>query len=241
MSERLPLLVTGIVSMVIIIIISIITMLYQPPVDQVQPLPTPELPIAHIYTPSECMVEVSNHLKNGSRPYGKGVIVEHNGMTFVLTSSMIFTHNGEITIDYRNVRYAAEIIHDSEVWGLTALKCSLLSDTPSIEINDYPNHPPDTQVVVGNWGEVNTLEYMNDDWVIVDGNLPASATGMPTENAGELVGIIIGLNRANMKQAIMVGNRAIREFCDQVLRMNGLIVPDDAPDVFQLDMSDWSL
>ena len=190
-------------------------------------------PVERVYTPSECVVEVSNYMSDGRRSHGRGVIVKDHGKTFVLTSSMIFTHEGEIAVDYVNVRYTAEIINQNDVWGLVALECSFMEGTRYTKINEFPNHPPDTQVLVGNWGEVNVLEYANDDWVILDGNLPAGATGMPTENAGGLVGIIVGLNRANVKQAIMVGNRAIREFTKQVTHM-------ETPDVFPRNPNDLS-
>ena len=176
-------------------------------------------PAVRVYMPMDCVVDVSNWMVDGQRSYGRGVVVNYGGETFVLTSSMIFTHGGEIMINRdvdsnSRVAYAAEIIHRSDDWGLVALDCSL-EGAPAIEINEFPNHPPNGRVLVGEH-TVNTLEYLNDNWVLLDGGLPPEATGMPTENAGGLVGIIVGLNRANQEQAIMVGNRAIREFVDQL-------------------------
>ena len=199
------------------------------------PLAEPPPMVERVYTPSECVVDVSNWTAEGQRSYGRGVVVNYGGETFVLTSHMIFTHEGYIVVNaedatgYR-VGYAASIIHQSDVWGLVALECSLLEGTPSITLNAYPNHPPGTTATVGTWGEVNTLEYINDDWVLLDGSLPAIATGMPVENRGGLVGIIVGLNRVDKTQSIMVGNRAIKEFCNQAILMD--VRPPDAPPVF---------
>lgn len=227
--------VVALVAFLVMVVLSLIQSHSDPEAD----LSSPDPPIERVYTPSEATVEVSNYMPDGSRSYGKGVIVKHDGTTFVLTSSMIFTHKGQITVDYVNIRYTADIIHQNDVWGLVALECPFMEGTRTTKINEFPNHPPGAQVVVGDWGEVNTLEYINDDWVILDGNLPVSSTGMPTENDGELVGVIIGLNRVNVKQAIMVGNRAIKEFILQI----SLI--DDAPPVFNpfdnLNMSDRRL
>ncbi len=202
-------------------------------------LDTPEIEypppmIVYDYTPSECVVDVSNYTPDGQRSYGQGVIVKDRGKTFVLTSSMIFTHEGDIMINHdvdsntRRVACDATIIHQNDNWGLVALDY-YFEGAPSIEINEFPNHPTDAQVLIGDQ-TVNTLKYMNDDWVILDGNLPPEATGMPAENDGELVGIIVGLNKANQKQAIMVGNRAIKEFVYQI----SLIDDAGPPPVFHL-------
>jgi hypothetical protein len=171
----------------------------------------------------DCVVDVSNWMEDGQRSYGRGVVVNYGGETFILTSSMIFTHDGDIMINRdidsnSTLPCAASIIHQNDIWGLVALDC-YLEGVPSVEINEYPNHPPGTTATVGTWGEVNTLEYISDDWVLLDGNLPSEATGMPVEDKGGLVGIVVGLNRVDKTQSIMVGNRAIKEFCNQAILM----------------------
>ncbi len=191
-------------------------------VDSSQPPASPSQ-VERVYTPSEAMVEVSNYTPNGHKSYGKGVVVKNNGKTFILTSSMIFTHEGQIMVnrDRRDrIACAATIIHQNDVWGLVALDC-YLEGSPFVELNYDPNIPPDVQVFVGNLYTADTLEYINDDWVLLNNNLPPKATGMPVAcYYNGLVGVIVGLNSANQEQAIMVGNRALTEFCDQVVRMD---------------------
>ncbi len=168
-------------------------------------------------TLEECTLDVSNYRSDGSRSYGQGVVVQYEDETFVLTSTMIFTHGGDITVGTGRFIFTATISHRDDELGLVALKCDLRKGTSSANITEFPSIPPGVLVQAGE-NEVNTLEYMNDYWVILDGSFPADVTGLPVSQNGELVGIIVGLNRANMKQAIMVSNRGIREFVDELTR-----------------------
>jgi hypothetical protein len=192
-------------------------------------------PPAIVYTSaiSDCTLEVSNYLPDGRRSYGHGVVLQHNGETFVLTSTMIFTHEGDITVGKGRFTYTAEIACQDDDLGLVALKCNLREGTSSVEVTDLPSIPPGVAVQVDE-GEVNTLEYMNDYWVMLDGSLSVEATGMPVVQDNELVGIIVGLNRVNTKQAIMVGNQGIREFVDELTRPEP-VYEDDYEDDYTAD------
>jgi len=186
---------------------------------------SPPPPIEHVYTPSEATVEVSAYF-DGQRSYGKGIVVRRNGQMFVLTSSMIFNEDvGYITVEMAGITPTAEIFHQNDVWGLIALRCHL-TNTPSIELNDDPNIP--SLVPVGIKGlSATTLEYINYDWVLLGDLLEEDCTGCPVTQNGYVVGIVVGMNRINQNQAIMVGNRALKEFCDQATLM-------DAPSVLEV-------
>jgi len=183
-------------------------------------IPSDEAPLPVIdykTTFSDCTVEVSNYKEDGSRSYGQGVVVQHQGDTFVLTSTMIFTHAGDITVGEGRFTFDAEISHRDEDLGLVALKCDLREGSSYVTITDFPSIPPDVLVQVGE-NEVNTLEYMNDEWVMLDGGFPVDTTGAPVSQNGDLVGIIVGLNRVNTEQAIMVGNHGIQTFVEDMFR-----------------------
>ncbi len=192
--------------------------------------PTPP-PVERVYTPSEAMVKVSVY-QDGQRSYGHGTIVHHNDQIFVLTSSMLFTKDRDsIIIDQDEHSFGAEILYKNDVWGLVALDCPLIEmNIPFVELNGDPNIPPGVPVSVGDLYIANTLEYINDDWVLLDNSLPPKATGMPVTQNDALVGVVVGINRINMEQAIMVGNRALKKFCDEATLMNAppvLYLPDN--------------
>jgi hypothetical protein len=184
--------------------------------------PSPPPLSMHVYTPSECVIEVSNYLPDGRQTSGKGIVLDCNGEFIILTSSMIFTHEGE----YRVGNCKAELIHQNDVWGLIALRCFLKKGTAAISLNETPNLLLGTQAWSGE-NVVQVLEYLNDDWIILTGNLLAEDTGMPVEQGRDLVGIIIGLNCIDTQQAIMVSIHAIREFVNQVILI-------DAPPVLNI-------
>jgi len=172
--------------------------------------------VERVYTPSEATVEVSAYF-DGQRSYGKGIIVRRNGQMFVLTSSMIFPKKTDSIIVGKE--YVAEILHQNNIWGLTALDCFIAAGAPFIELNDDPNIPPLIPVGINGWS-ASTLEYINDDWVLLDDLPEEDCTGCPVVQNGYVVGIVVGINRINRDQAIMVGNRALKEFCDQATLMN---------------------
>jgi hypothetical protein len=126
---------------------------------------------------------------------------------------MIFTEWGDITVKWGEMTYEAEPIYINRELGLVALQIDGL--VPTVELNFDPSIPPGIPVVVGG-REVNTLEYINDDWVLLDGSLPIHHTGMPVTQNGEIIGIIVGLNIANQEQSIMASNHALNVFANQV-------------------------
>ena len=168
--------------------------------------------IKRVYTPSEATVDVSAYF-NGQRSYGKGIIVRRNGQMFVLTSSMILNEDVECIAVETEWTSTAVVLHQNNVWGLVALECHLPANTPFVELNDDPNIPPLVQVVIDGLS-ASTLKYINDDWVLL-GDLPEDRTGCPVVQNDYIVGIVVGMNQINRDQAIMVGNRALKEFCDQ--------------------------
>ena len=97
--------------------------------------PTPP-PVERVYTPSEATVEVSAYFDD-QRAYGKGVIVQHTGQKFVLTSSMILNKDVDwiTVVGDREIALVAEVLHQNDIWGLVALECHL-ANTPFIELND---------------------------------------------------------------------------------------------------------
>ncbi len=211
--------VTAMIVMVVLALVCSDAEVDSPPVDT---------PVNNIFIPaSEATVEVSVYFDN-QRSYGKGVVVRHNEQKFVLTSLMILSGGMEyINVESTGWSSIAEILHQNSVLGLVALGCNLPDNTPFVELNDYPSVPPYVQVDINGWA-VSTLEYINSDWVLLD-NLPKEdCTGYPVTQSGYFIGIVIGMNRINQDQAIMVGNRALKEFCGEATLMN---VPLPTPNV----------
>jgi len=221
--------VTAFVVFLVIVVFALLQIHSDPEVD-LGPPPI-NTPIERVYTPSEATIEVSAYFSD-QRVYGKGIIVQHNGQMFVLTSSMIFNKDVErIEVETLEWIRETEILHQNNVWGLVALECPLLAYTPFIELNDDPNIPPLIPVGINGWS-ASTLEYINDDWVLLDDLPEEDCTGCPVVQNGYVVGIVVGINRINRDQAIMVSNRALKEFCDQVTLVNDVPNVSDAPPVF---------
>ena len=99
---------------------------------------------------------------------------------------------------------------------------------PYVELNDDPNIPP--LVVVGIKGvSAATLGYVNDDWVML-GDIPEEdCTGCPVTQNGDVVGIIVGVHKRDRSRAFMVGNRALKEFCDMAATLM------DAPPILEVE------
>jgi hypothetical protein len=171
-------------------------------------------------TIEDCVVDVSA-LYLDQMHYGKGVIVEHNGETFILTSNMIFVEPFEsITVEFGpNWIVRGSIVHSNEVWGLTAVACEspLRRGWP---ISEAPNIPPDTEstaVTNTQSAPVKVLEYINDDWFLITG-VDDTYVGAPLVNGEDITGIIIGMNCINESQAVVAGNHIIKAFCEQATR-----------------------
>lgn len=182
-------------------------------------------PVERVYTPYEATVEVSAYFDE-QRSYGYGIVVRHDGQMFVLTSSMIFPKDVEcIAVAMPECTSMAEILHQNDICGLVALDCGFPANTPFVELNGDPNLPPGVPVEINKW-PASTLEYINNDWALL-GDISEDCTGHPVTQNGYVVGIVVGMNRINQDQAIMVGNRALKEFCDQTTLM-------DAPPVLEI-------
>jgi len=163
-------------------------------------------------TPADCVVHVSAWNGN-KRTYGYGVVVTHEGETFVLTSAMIFTEDYEVvTVDTKDTSQEVEMKYKSEVVGLVAL--TGVEGLPSIDTNVDPTIPPDVEVMVGTRLAM-TAERLNDYWIVLDRELPRDSAGMPVNHFGSLVGVVVGLCSDNT-QAIMCGNAGLKWFCDKV-------------------------
>jgi hypothetical protein len=156
-------------------------------------------------------------LCNGGRRYGKGVIVENDGKTFILTSRMVFVDDHEkISVEFGtkgNWTVRGELVATNVEWGLACVAADP-GWSVGCSINGL-NVPPGTEVEMRGL-IINTLEYISDDWVLVEGGVTGDDTGEPVWMNGELVGIIVGLNSVDRNQAIMVGIEAIREFVDTI-------------------------
>lgn len=106
------------------------------PLDTSVELPPPvDMSLVRVYTPSEATVEVSAYFDD-QRSYGRGIVIQHNGRMFVLTSSMIFNKDVEyITVPWREWDFPAKVIHRNDILGLVALDCGLPLNTPHIDLN----------------------------------------------------------------------------------------------------------
>ncbi len=162
-------------------------------------------------------IEVSA-LYNGSRRCGRGVIIENDGKTFILTSRMLFIDDHEeISVEVGlegNWTVEGKLIETNKEFGLACVVAEP-GWNAGCKINDLPNVPPWTEVEMRG-PTLNTLGYISDDWVLVEGGITEDDTGSPVWMHGELVGIIVGLNIENRDQAIIVGIRAIREFANTI-------------------------
>jgi hypothetical protein len=169
-------------------------------------------------TIEQCVVSVFA-LKGNQQRYGKGVVVEYDGETFVLTSNMILV-DGWDSIDVIMNDWTARdfSVQVDEGYGLAAF-----STEPGFfqgyPISDAPNLPPNTETVAINNENnvlVTVLDYINDDWFLITG-VTENYIGAPLVNGGEITGIVVGINSINSNQAIAVGNRAIKEFVRDVV------------------------
>jgi hypothetical protein len=164
-------------------------------------------------TPFDCTVAVSAY-QGDQRYYGHGVVVTHKGETFVVTSWMIFAEERDfITVGTGDTSQEVEVLYKDADHGLVAL--TIKADW-SVELNDDPNIPPEVEVFVGTKA-VNTAEYIDEYWIVLDGELPIDTAGVPVTNWSRLVGVVVGRCVGDDTQAIMCGNRGLREFCDAVV------------------------
>jgi hypothetical protein len=199
------------------IAVLVATMLY----EAFRPLPEPPLPVVierESPTIEDCIVNVYA-IEDGQRRYGKGVVIEHKGITFVLTSQMIFVGNfEEIGLEFgENWTVRGELLSTDSVWGLAAIACEP-GFNEGYEISEAPNLPPWTEsnaTTEKGQTPVKVLAYTHDNWFLVTG-IDENYVGAPLVNGKDITGIIIGVNSADTQQAIVAGNRAINEFVDSL-------------------------
>jgi hypothetical protein len=192
---------------------------------------TPPPPVIRkALTIEDCLVNVFT-LTGDQKRYGKGVIVEKNGETLVLTSMMIFMNDFEsIGVEFGqkgNWTVRGELIATSPKWGLAGVAAEPAWHV-GYPISDAPNIPPHTESTamdVTGGVPVNVLEYLNDDWYLITG-VDENYVGAPLINGEDITGIVIGVNSINEEQAIVVGNRAIKKFVAQMMLI-------DAPPVLE--------
>lgn len=177
--------------------------------------PPPTICYDGLDTPENCVVTVSA-FHGDLRSYGHGVVVNYGGETFVLTSTMIFTEECDfVTIEREGVSQEVQVAYKDENIGLVALTGFV--DYPSTSLNKAPSIPPGIEVVVGSF-DSRTAEYIDEYWVVLDGELPADTAGMPvTTDNGQLLGVIVGRCSDGSPQSIMCANYGLLEFCAKVV------------------------
>jgi hypothetical protein len=178
---------------------------------------TPEPPVPEVPTYFDSLVQVTAHNPNESH-VGSGILVQHNGVVFVLTSKMIFTESDtSFDVLLNGITYSAGVALKDEARGLVAL--DLPVNFGGCKIDDAPNLPPDATAQVCSLDgdtRVTVQRYLTDpDWMMLDGYVPGKSTGAPMiTRDGHLAGIVIGVNTENAGEAFAVGNHAIREFAE---------------------------
>lgn len=181
---------------------------------QIDNSPPPVICYDGLEVPKSCIVQVSA-FHGDLRSYGHGVVVNYGGETFVLTSTMIFTEECDfVTIDGSSP-IPVEICYKDLNIGLVALVGDL-DDFCSTSLNKDPSIPSGVEVVVGSF-DIRTAEYIDEYWVVLDGELPADTAGMPVTNNDRLVGVVVGRCSDGSPQSIMCANFGLLEFCDKVV------------------------
>jgi hypothetical protein len=91
-----------------------------------------------------------------------------------------------------------------------------------IAVDDAPNLPPDATTVVHTIDrsvDAQIVGYINQDWMLLTG-IDENCVGAPLVNGDKVSGIVIGMNRIDVSQAIAVGNRALNEFVKQTTNLS---------------------
>jgi hypothetical protein len=181
-----------------------------PPVDE------PPLAVRRPLTVEDCVVSVSALYKDYRRS-GQGVLVEVDGETFVLTSSMILIDDFEsISLEFGvkgNWTVRGELIEKNDDLGLASITCEPGFNV-GYPISDAPNLPPDAEsTALSSMGpaKVQTLGYLHASWLLITG-INDDYIGAPLVNGDDITGIVVGLNQANTTEAIVITAQGIREF-----------------------------
>lgn len=160
---------------------------------------TPEPPVPVVDVTIEVSVESSSGVYQGGGLRVGDIIV---------TSAMIFNGNDQIvTVD----GIETEVIRRDDRLGLVALKSSITFKNKNV------NRVPSIGEVVTLLGprhyDVEIFRYMSEgDRMILSGANPAYAAGYPVMQGDNLVGIVVGLNSADIKQLIAVSSQGLAKF-----------------------------
>jgi len=179
----------------------------EPPVPVIIPvIEVPEVPEVP-ETDHNIIVEVSVESLSGMYQ-GGGLRVGN----VVVSSVMIFIGRSQIvTVD----GVEAEIIKRDDRLGLIALS----SEFNSMSINDEPCLPPgESATIFGTRKyDVEVFRYVKDqDWMILTGDIPANAAGYPVMQGSNVIGLVIGLNSANVKQGIAASKQGLVKFLGEL-------------------------
>ncbi len=174
----------------------------EPPVPPVEPLKPvgPELPLMSV-------VEVSVE-SSGGMFQGGGLRVGD----IVVTSVMIFIGNDQIiTVD----GIKTDIVKRDDNLGLVALRSDVTVENLNEYFNEVPCPPVGSQTKIAGPRDyrVRIFRYMSEmDRMIISGDVPAHAAGYPVMFGIDVVGIVVGLNSANVRQGIAVSRQGLMKF-----------------------------
>ncbi len=181
----------------------------EPPIPVRQPVhrglmvptdaPQEEVP----YLSLNSIVEVSVESLNGMYQ-GGGLRIGN----VVVTSAMIFNGRSQI-VTVNGVE--TEIIKRDDSLGLIALRSRIISEA----LDDCPSTPTGeaAQIVGTRNYDVKVFRYISDrNRMILTGDIPAHAAGYPVMQGTSVIGLVIGLNSANVRQGIAVSKQGLVKF-----------------------------
>lgn len=160
------------------------------------PKEVPEVPLI-------CVVEVVVESLSGMYQ-GGGLRVGN----IIVTSAMIFVGDNQIiTVD----GIETFIIKRDDSLGLVALQ----SEVTVENLSEVPCPPVGVQAKIAGPRDyqVEIFRYMsNRDQMILTGDVPTYAAGYPVMFGIDVVGIVVGLNSANVRQGIAVSKQGLVKF-----------------------------
>ena len=167
---------------------------------------TPDAPVP-IYSDPPGTVDVINNV-NGVKYPGYGVAVDYESTKFVITSRLVlFAGTGDLTV---NGSKAIVIAEDTES-ELIAL--SIEDDLPTVLLT--PQVWGGEITVFTDVPKVVTKGQYLRHWSILR-NAPERATGAAVFADGDLIGVVIGNNRANPNDAIVADSTLLINLAETV-------------------------
>jgi hypothetical protein len=182
--------------------------------------PEPPLPDRSLLTPTNCAIGVVNHLP-GHTMNGYGIPIRHEGKTIVLTSQMILTRGvGAMVVRLNGKEYPASVLKDNKNWGLAALAVYTDDRLPAVKLlEQYLPIGAEALVPLDEPHRVRVKRYTK--WMILSGGIPRNSCGAPVLVDDELVGLVIGVNRKNMREAVAADARTLLEFAGEAIQAFG--------------------